>query len=343
MTIHLSPQELFEKLEDVKTGNPLCTYTRERCEHLAPLINAIRDLKAEKNAIVLAHSYVHPDIIYGVADFCGDSYGLAQKAKKTDAQMIIFPAVRFMAETAKVLNPDKIVIDPNPHSGCTLADSIDSQTVHQLRKQYPSHTFVCYINTTAAVKAACDVCVTSSNAYSIVEKIPNDRIYFLPDKLMGQNIAAHLRAKGIKKEILYSHGTCYVHEQFEQDGVTLLKEQHPGLKVLAHPECKPEVVQNADVVSSTTGMIEYVKNHTDSTPLLLLTECGIASRLQAENAHLNLVGSCMICKYMKSNYLEAIYQALKSPLPSQIVSIDPEEQAGALRCIEAMFSYTETT
>jgi quinolinate synthase len=337
----VSSQELFEKLHSIKTDNPLCGYTKERCERLVPLINAIQDLKAEKNAIILAHSYVHPDIIYGVADFCGDSYGLAKEAKKTDADIIVFPAVRFMGETAKILNPDKIVIDPNPQSGCSLADSIDSQTVYRLRELYPSHTFVCYINTTAAVKAACDVCVTSSNVYSIIEKIPNDRIYFLPDKLMGQNIEMHLKAKGVDKEILYYHGTCYVHEQFEYAQVAALKKRHPGLKVLAHPECKPEVVQGADLVSSTTGMIEYVKNHTDSSPLLLLTECGIATRLQAENSHLHLVGSCMICKYMKSNHLEAIYQALKAPTPSQIITIDPEEQRAALRCIETMFSYTK--
>jgi quinolinate synthase len=187
MMTKLSSLELYDKLKSIKTDNPLCEYTKERCERLAPLIHAIQDLKSEKNAIVLAHSYVHPDIIYGVADFCGDSYGLAVEAKKTDADIIIFPAVRFMAETAKILNPDKIVIDPNPHSGCSLADSIDSETVYRLREQYPSHTFVCYINTTAAVKAACDICVTSSNAFHIIEKIPNDKIYFLPDKLMGQN------------------------------------------------------------------------------------------------------------------------------------------------------------
>jgi quinolinate synthase len=339
ITKHITAQELFEKLKTVKTDGSLCAYSQERCARLVPLINAIQDLKTEKNAIILAHSYVHPDIIYGVADFCGDSYGLAQKARQTDAEMIVFPAVRFMAETAKILNPNKIVIDPNIHSGCTLADSIDSNTVYQLREQYPSHTFVCYVNTTAAVKAACDLCVTSSNAYSIVEKIPNHKIYFLPDKLMGQNIHAYLEQKGIDKEFLYYHGTCYVHEQFDKESVIFLKKQHPGLKVLAHPECKPEVVQEADLVSSTTGMIEYVKTHGSSNPLLLLTECGIATRLFAENPELNLVGSCMMCKYMKSNHLENIYQALKSPLPSQIIKIDPEEQAGALRCMEEMFRF----
>lgn len=336
---HITSQELFDKLKTIKSDNPLCSYTLQRCERLTPLINAIQDLKQEKNAIILAHSYVHPDIIYGVADVCGDSYGLAKEAKKTKADVIVFPAVRFMAETAKILNPEKIVIDPNPNSGCSLADSIDRKTINELKKKYPFHTFVCYINTTAAIKAACDVCVTSSNAYEIIEKIPNDKIYFLPDKLMGQNIKDNLKAKGIEKEVLCYQGSCYVHEQFEQEQVKLLRRQHPHLKVLAHPECKSEVVKEADIVCSTSGMIDYVKNQSNASPLLLLTECGIASRLQVEHPDLKLVGSCMICKYMKSNHLEAILQALKNPLPSQIISIDPEEHTGALRCIEAMFRY----
>lgn len=340
MTRRISSVELFDKLKSIQTDNPLCAYTKERCESLAPLINAIEELKAEKNAIVLAHSYVHPDIIYGVSDFCGDSYGLAKQAKQTHADIILFPAVRFMAETAKILNPDKIVIDPNPNSGCTLADSIDGQTVCNLRERYPTHTFVCYINTTAAVKAACDVCVTSSNAYDIIEKIPNDRIYFLPDALMGQNIKRHLHAKGIDKEILYYHGTCYVHEQFEGEQINFLRNQHPGLKVLAHPECKPAVVEKADLVSSTTGMIDYVKNYQNSAPLLLLTECGIASRLQAEYTHLKLVGTCVMCRYMKSNQLVNLLKALKDPLPSQIISIESHVQRDALRCIEAMFAFS---
>jgi quinolinate synthase len=337
--VAITPLELFEKLRHIQTDNPLCTYTKERCEHLAPIIHAIQKLKSEKNAIILAHSYVHPDIIYGVADYSGDSYGLSKEAKKTDASIIVFPAVRFMAETAKILNPDKTVIDPNPNSGCSLADAIDAQTVYRLREQYPHHTFVCYINTTAEVKAACDVCVTSTNVFRIVELIPNDKIYFLPDKLMGENVARHLSAKGVDKEILYYHGTCYVHEQFELDQLILLKHRHPGLKVLAHPECRPEVVEEADFVSSTGGMIEYVKKHKDPTPLLLLTECGIASRLQVEQPHLQLVGSCTICKYMKSNHLESIYQALHAPSPSQIISINPQVQRNALRCIEAMFQF----
>lgn len=339
MLMTLTLESLFDKLKNISVDSPVCTYTFERCRRLFPFIDAISKLKKEKNALILAHSYVHPDIVYGVADHCGDSYGLAKAAKETNANIIVFPAVRFMAETAKILNPAKTVIDPNPDGGCSLADSIDAETVYRLKEKYPAHTFVCYINTTAAVKAACDVCVTSSNVYKIIEAIPNDKIYFLPDRLMGQNIQNYLKKKKIDKELLYYHGSCYVHEQFQPEQIDFLKSQHPGLKVLAHPECKPEVVEKADVVSSTTGMIDYVKAQKTNSPLLLLTECGIASRLQAENPALKLVGACALCRYMRSNSLQAIYQALKDPKPSQIITIDPNIQAQSMRCIEAMFHY----
>lgn len=335
----LTVESLFDKLKNIAVDNPICNYSFERCQRLFPFVDAILKLKKEKNALVLAHSYVHPDIVYGVADHCGDSYGLAKAARDTDADIIVFPAVRFMAETAKILNPHKTVIDPNPNGGCSLADSIDDKIVWELKEKYPDHTFVCYINTTAAVKAACDVCVTSSNVYKIIEAIPSDKIYFLPDRLMGQNIQNYMKKKKIDKELLYYHGTCYVHEQFEPEQVDFLKLSHPGLKVLAHPECKPEVVQKADAVCSTTGMIDYVKAQKSNSPLLLLTECGIASRLQAENPDLKLVGSCSLCRYMRSNSLEAIYQALKNPKDSQVITLDPQVQKDALRCIEAMFRF----
>jgi quinolinate synthase len=338
----VSLETLYDKLKNIAVDNPLCTYTWERCQRLFPFVEAILKLKAEKNALILAHSYVHPDIIYSVADHCGDSYGLALEAKKTDADVIVFPAVRFMAETAKILNPSKIVIDPNPNGGCTLADSIDSETVLTLRKQYPHHTFVCYINTTAEVKAVCDVCVTSSNAYKIVEKIPNDKIYFLPDHLMGKNIQNYLKEKNIDKQLLYYHGTCYVHEQFTPQKIDHFKARYPALKVLAHPECKPEVASKADAVCSTTGMIDYVKAcKNDAIPFLLLTECGITSRLQVEHREVKLVGSCTMCRYMRSNSLESVYKALKAPEPSQIIEIEPGLIKNARRSIEAMFKYAE--
>lgn len=333
----LTAETLYDQLKNIRVDNPLCQYTKERCERLIPIVEEIEQLKVEKDAIILAHSYVHPDILYTVADHVGDSYGLALNAKETTHQVIVFPAVRFMAETAKILNPEKTVIDPNPNGGCTLADSITAEEVYRLRKEYPDHTFVCYINTTAAVKAACDVCVTSSNVYRVIENIPNDKIYFLPDKLMGQNVQ---NALGDKKEIKLYNGACYVHEEFTPEEVHQLRKEHPNLSVLAHPECTQSVIKEADMVGSTSQIVSHVKERkNDSNPFLILTECGITSRLQVENPELNLVGSCMMCRYMKSNNLEQILQALKNPLPSQIISIDPEDQRDALRCVNNMFKY----
>lgn len=330
-------ETLYEKLKNIKTDNPLCHYTLERCEHLVPFVEEIEELKKEKDALILAHSYVHPDILYTVADHVGDSYGLALKAKEAQEKVIVFPAVRFMAETAKILNPEKTVIDPNPNGGCSLADSVTAEDVYALREEHPDYTFVCYINTTAAVKAACDVCVTSSNVYQIIENLPNDKIYFLPDKLMGENVQ---NALGDKKTIKLYDGSCYVHEEFTADEVQLLKKSHPNLSVLAHPECTQSVIKEADVVGSTSQIVNYVQQHqSDPNPFLILTECGISSRLQVENPELQLVGSCMMCRYMKSNSLELILQALKEPTPSQIISIDPEDQRDAFSCINNMFNY----
>jgi quinolinate synthase len=338
--LYFTPEILFEKLKNIKVGNPLCSYTMQRCKHLAPIINEILELKAEKNALILAHSYVHPDIVYGIADHVGDSYGLAKQAMAATSDVIVFPAVRFMAETAKILNPAKTVIDPNPNGGCSLADSITYEEVLRLREKYPHHTFVCYINTTAAVKAACDVCVTSTNVYDIIEAIPNDKIYFLPDKLMAQNILSYLKQKKIDKELLFYSGTCYVHEEFSEEQIDLIKRSHPSVTVIAHPECKPEVANRADLVSSTTGMLDYVKNNASSDKLfLVLTECGVISRLQVECPDAKMVGTCMMCRYMKSNSLDSIKQALLDPLPSQIVEIDPDIQKQALKCLNSMFYY----
>ena len=217
----ITANALYDKLKNIRVDNPLCTYTLEKCERLIPLVNEILELKKEKNALILAHSYVHPDILYTVADHVGDSYGLSLKAKEATEDLIVFPSVRFMAETAKILNPNKTVIDPNPNGGCSLADSITGGDVRRLRKAFPDYTFVCYINTTAEVKAECDICVTSSNVYSIIENLPNDKIYFLPDKLMGQNVQ---NALGNTKTIELYDGSCYVHEEFSAADVRFLKQ-----------------------------------------------------------------------------------------------------------------------
>lgn len=333
-------QELYEKLKTVKLGASPCPYDLKKCQEMMPIINEINRLKKEQNAVILAHSYLVPEIIYGVADFTGDSYGLSKDATTTDADTIIFAAVRFMAETAKILNPNKKVLIPATDDGCSLADSITAEDVKALRVKYPDHTFICYINTTAAVKAECDLSVTSSNVYDIVEKIDATKICFVPDKFMGQNIEDEMRRRGVEKEFVLWDGTCYVHEEYTAEQVDEVRAKYPGVKVLAHPECTSSVLNCADYVGSTTGLLDYIKSH-DEDNYLLLTECGLSSRIQVEFPEKQLVGSCSLCKYMKSNTLWDILQMLKNPKPDDFIQIDAAVQEGARRNIEQMFYWAE--
>jgi quinolinate synthase len=307
---------------------------------LLPAIERIEKLKHEKNAIILAHNYVAPQIFYGVADYTGDSYGLSKKAKESDADVIVFAAVRFMAETAKILNPKKIVLDPNPNGGCSLADGITNTDVINLRQQFPDHTFVCYINTTASVKAECDVCVTSSNVYKIIEKIPNDKIYFLPDKLMGENVIQNLKKKGVKKNIKLWEGTCYVHEEYQPENIDQVRKNFNGIEVLVHPECSSAVVNKADYIGSTSQMLNHVRK-SDRDSFFLLTECGLTGVLQSEFPQKTFAGGCTMCKYMKSNSLEDILNVLENPSPKNIIKIDLDTQKRALQCVNRMFEYAD--
>ena len=336
----ITSRQLYNKLKDIQVGSPLCRFTEQSCENLLPIIQRIEKLKKEKNAIVLAHNYVAPQILYSVADHTGDSYGLAKRARESSAEIIVFASVRFMAETAKILNPDKIVLDPNPEGGCTLSDGITAEDVKNLRREFPNHTFVCYINTTAEVKALCDTCVTSSNAYRVIERIENDKIYFLPDRLMGQNIQKHLKEKGVEKDIELYNGTCYVHEDYQPESVDQVRDNFFGVEILVHPECKPSVVDKADYVGSTSDMLNYVRR-SDRKKFFLLTECGLTGILESEFPDRQFVGTCMTCRYMKANSLEHILHALEKPTSSNIIDLDPKIQTNALRCVEKMFSYTE--
>jgi len=333
-------QELFDKLKNIKLGGTVCTYSFKKCEELIPLVNEINELKDEKDAVILAHSYVSPEIIYGVSDFVGDSYKLSRDAMSTTAKTIVFVAVRFMGETAKILNPEKEVLIPSALDGCTLADSIDAATVRKLRAQYPDYTFICYVNTTAEVKAECDVCVTSANVYQITENIPNDKIYFLPDKLMGENLKNEMVRRGVKKDIKYFSGTCYVHEDYGIEDILKVRLEYPGAKIVSHPECNSEVVANSDFVGSTEQMLAYMKE-TESKEFLMLTECGLSGRLQSEFPDKKLVGSCTMCRYMKSNTLENILRVLKNPQPKDRVEFSEDMRMRALKSLEAMFRYTQ--
>ena len=336
----VTAEKLYEKLKAIHVGNPICQFTKENSELLLPAIERIEKLKHEKNAIILAHNYVAPQIFYSVADYTGDSYGLSKKAKESDADVIVFAAVRFMAETAKILNPKKLVLDPNPNGGCSLADGITDVDVINLRQQFPDHTFVCYINTTASVKAECDVCVTSSNVYKIIEKIPNDKIYFLPDKLMGENVIQNLKTKGVKKNIELWEGTCYVHEEYQPENIDQVRKNFNGIEVLVHPECSSAVVNKADYIGSTSQMLNHVRK-SDRDSFFLLTECGLTGVLQSEFPQKTFAGGCTMCKYMKSNSLEDILNVLENPSPQNIIKIDLDTQKRALQCVNRMFEYAD--
>lgn len=336
----MTAQELYERLKNIRVGGNVCQYSLKKCEELVPVVNEIRRLKAEKNAVILAHSYVSPEIVYGVADFIGDSYKLSRDAINTTANVIVFVAVRFMGETAKILNPGKEVIVPARDPGCSLADSITADDVRRLRQQFPDHTFVCYVNTTVDVKAECDVCVTSANVYQIVERLPNDRIYFLPDKFMGLNLVNELSRRKSSKTVHFWSGSCYVHEEYTQEQVFRIRSEYPDAKIVSHPECNAEVVASSDFVGGTEQMLDYMRR-SQARQFLMLTECGLSSRLQSEFPDKDLVGSCTLCKYMKSNSLDDVLWALKAPRPDHIVRIDEPVRLKALRSLEAMFQYAQ--
>jgi len=337
---HKTAKQLYETLKNIKVGGTVCTYSLKKCEELIPLVNEINELKEEKNAVILVHSYVSPEIIYGVGDYVGDSYELSKNALETNAKTIVFAAVRLMGETAKILNPDKEVLIPASLDGCTLADSITAEQVRNLRKAYPDRTFVCYINTTAEVKAECDVCVTSANVYTIVENIPNDKIYFLPDMLMGRNLVKEMNRRGVAKSIRFYNGTCYVHEDYDADQIFKIRTEYPNVKVVSHPECKPMICDQSDFVGSTSQMLNYMRE-TTAKEFLMLTECGLSARLQQEFPDKRLVGSCTLCRYMKSNTLENILRVLKNPTPRDYVRVNEPTRLKAKMCIEAMFQYNK--
>lgn len=333
--LEIEADRLFRLLMHVDC-EPGRTWNYEACRRIAPLTLEINRLKMEKGAIILAHSYVEPEIIYGVADFKGDSYFLSLKAREAQARMIVFAGVVFMAETAKILSPHAQVVVPDRGSGCSLADSITGEQVRQLKAGYPDAAVVCYINSTADVKAESDVCVTSGNVYDIIAQLPQRRILFVPDRLMGQNIRTELQRRGIDKEIITSDGTCIVHDVFDAQAVADARARFPGLKVVAHPECTAEVAAAADYVGSTGGMMKYVRE-TKAPYFLMLTECGLVGRLQVEDPEKRFIGGCRLCPYMKLNSLEKVRDALKAPRPDQIITLDEDIRRRALRSIERMF------
>jgi quinolinate synthase len=293
-------------------------------------IDAILTLKRRRNAVILAHNYQTPEIFHCVADLVGDSLALAREAMLVDADVIVLAGVHFMAETAKLLNPSKTVLIPDVSAGCSLASSITPADVRLLRERYPGVPVVSYVNTSAAVKAVSDICCTSGNAKKIVESLGVGRVIMLPDQYLAQNVAAETRV-----EIIAWAGHCEVHERFTAAEIRLLREQHPGLTVLAHPECPPEVVAEADFAGSTAAMIEYVDTRKPAR-VVLVTECSMSDNVAAGHPDIEFVRPCNLCPHMKRITLPKIRAALETL--SHEVTIDPAVAAGARRAVERMLA-----
>ena len=332
-----------ERLQQVINQGTL--WDIEACRTIAPLTLEINQLKREKDVFLIAHSYQTPDIVYGVADSVSDSYSLSKAARDATQQTILFSSVRFMAETAKIVSPHKTVLHPSPEAGCTLSDSITAQDVRNLKARYPGVPVACYINTSAEVKAEVVVCVTSSNYLRICEKLPGDRIIFVPDQLMGKHLAEHLAGH---KEVINYHGECYVHATFTGEKIRSWRErtseQGIELQVLSHPECDADVIAESDVVGSSEVLREEALRlgSEGKSDIMLITECGTADRVRAESENeLNLIGTCVMCRYMKMTQLEDILQALRDPHPDQIVELDEEIILRAQHSLEEMFRLAE--
>ncbi|WP_428048737.1 quinolinate synthase NadA [Candidatus Avelusimicrobium caledoniensis] len=311
-------------------------WTLEDCLAAAPYTLSINKFKKEQNAVILAHSYTTPDLVYGVADFRGDSYELALKARESSADVIVFAGVWFMAETAKIINPSKKVLIPAGKAGCSLADAMTGDEVRALRAKHPGVPALCYINSSADVKAACDACVTSGNVYDIAQKMPGEELIFVPDMLMAENLAAELQRRGTPKKIIADGGSCCVHDKYRPSDVKNLRAQHPDIRVLAHPECSIEVCRECDYVGSTKGMVSYVASSPDKI-FGLLTEHGLVNRLEAEHPDKQFIWPFGTCAYMKKNSLINTLEALVDPRPEQIVCVDEQIAAQAKKSIEKMF------
>ncbi|CAN7529869.1 quinolinate synthase NadA [Brucella pseudogrignonensis] len=293
-------------------------------------VAAILELKRQRNAVILAHNYQTPEIFHCVADIVGDSLALARKAIDVEADVIVLAGVHFMAETAKLLNPKKTVLIPDMGAGCSLADSITPQDVALLREAHPGVPIITYVNTSAAVKAASDICCTSGNAKKVVESLGVPRVLMIPDEYLAQNIARETNV-----EILAWHGHCEVHERFTPDDIRELRESHPGVMVLAHPECPPEVVEAADFAGSTAVMSDFVGEKKPQR-VVLLTECSMSDNVAVDHPDVEFIRPCNLCPHMKRITLGNIRDALENSRHE--VTVDPAIAEPARRAVERMLA-----
>ena len=294
----------------------------------APLIEKINKLKKEKNAIILAHNYQTPEIYHGVADIAADSLALAVEAAKTSADKIIMCGVHFMAETAKLMNPNKKVFLPDMQAGCSLASSITGKDVRLLKQKYPGVPVVSYVNTSADVKAETDVCCTSANAVKIVQSLGVKKVIFLPDDFLAKYVASQTDV-----EIISWKGTCEVHEQFKDEEINEIRKNNPGIKIIAHPECPPDVIQASDFAGSTSGMIKYVKDN-QPKKVMMVTECSMSDNVQIDNPKVEFIRPCNLCPHMKKITLPKILDCLENETNELIM--DKETIEKARRSVERM-------
>jgi quinolinate synthase len=297
----------------------------------APFVAAINALKEERNAVILAHNYMTPEIYHCVADITGDSLALARRAAETDADVIVMAGVHFMAETAKLLNPDKTVLIPDLRAGCSLAESITAADIRKLREKHPGVPVVTYVNTSAEVKAESDICCTSGNAVAIVESLGCDEVIFLPDEYLANYVAQQTDVK-----IITWKGHCEVHERFTPQELEDYRSSYDELTIIAHPECPPDVLAVADFVGSTAQMSRYVETQRPKR-VLMVTECSMSDNVAADVTDVQFIRPCNLCPHMKRITLAKIYESLEQLAPR--VEIDPQVAAGARRAVERMLEH----
>ena len=287
----------------------------------APYIFEINKLKKEKNAVILAHNYQTPEIYHGISDFSADSLALAVEAAKTKADIIVMCGVHFMAETAKLMSPNKKVLLPDMTAGCSLSSSITGEDVKNLKRKYPGVPVVSYVNTSADVKSETDVCCTSANAVKIVNSLGVRKVIFLPDDYLAKYVASQTDV-----EIISWKGTCEVHEQFNDEEINEIRKNNPGIKVIAHPECPPDVIQASDFTGSTSGMIKYVKDN-QPEKVMMVTECSMSDNVQVDNPNVKFIRPCNLCPHMKKITLPKILDCLQNETNEIIMSKEVIEKA----------------
>lgn len=297
---------------------------------LAPVIEEIERLKSERNAIVAAHNYMTPDIYGVVADITGDSLVLAAMARETDADVIVLAGVHFMAETAKIVNPDKTILIPDLRAGCSLAEGITGTDVRQLKAEYPGVPVVTYVNTSADVKAESDICCTSGNAVAIVESLGVDRVIFIPDQYLGRYVASQTDV-----DVILWEGECMVHERFSGAEIRSHRASLPGVSVIAHPECPPDVLEEADYVGSTNGIIQWVERNQPDR-VMMITECSMADNVALEHPDTEFVRPCNLCPHMKRITVDNIRRSLETM--THRVEIDRETAERARAAVERMLA-----